>query len=162
MSYTIIKKLVVSPKAREWCLLPYPGHPRGCPMFGRKPTCPPQAPMIQDFLDPSKSLYIVWAEFNLAAHAQRMKQAHPNWSERQCRCLLYWQQGVRAELRHNVQAAMMMTGTTEATLVPEAMGVNVYATCAASGLRLDRIRDIKVDRHVAIMGYPANKKGLLF
>jgi len=91
-----------------------------------------------------------------------MGQFHPEWSERQRRCVLYWQPKARQELKHNVDVAMMQTEATSMTYVPEAMGVNVYATCTNSGLRLERIRDLKIDRHVALIGHPKFKKGLMF
>ena len=45
-SYFEVVEVVVDYRARDWCRLPYPDHPRGCPNFGRRADCPPMAPLI--------------------------------------------------------------------------------------------------------------------
>ena len=147
-----VKRLVTTGKAGAWCRLPYPGHPQGCPNYGRRAKCPPHAPRVDAVFDLAKPLFLVHSVFQLEAHAHVMKVLHPEWSERQCRCVLYWQEKSRAELRARIRIAWRLLRTTACAEIPEALGVNVYVTARQSGLHLDKIRNLKVCRHVALLG----------
>mgnify|MGYP006303642661 CR=1 FL=1 len=153
-----VKRLILSGKTGSWCTLPYPGHPKGCPNYGKKPSCPPNAPPVRERFDLARPLYLVHSGFDLAAHAAAMKEKHSGWSDRQCRCLLYWQPKSRKQLRERVLRAAAITGAREMTDCPEAMGVNVFATAAVSGLKLDRTRSISICRHVALLGFRRGKE----
>lgn len=148
-----IKKLVLTPSAGEWCRLPYPGHPKGCPNYGETDRCPPLAPHVTEVFDLEKPLYFVHSEFDLEAHAARMKEKHPNWSERQCRCVLYWQGTSRKQMKERVELARWNLRTTNDTACPEGLGVNVFATARLAGLDLERTRQIKTCRHVSMLGH---------
>jgi predicted metal-binding protein len=97
--YKIVGHLKIDYRAREWCKLPYPNHPKGCPNYNKNPECPPQAPRIEDWLDLNRQHWFIVVEFDLDAFAKRMKEKHPGWSDKQCRCCLYWQNIPRKELK---------------------------------------------------------------
>lgn len=153
-----ITDLRYSLRVRNWCSLPYPGHRKGCPNYRNATHCPDQIPFITNVLDISKPMFIVHSEFDLAAHAARMKEKHPNWSERQCRNLLYWQGTSRKQLRDRVIKALCDWENEETTAInfitycPEGMGVNVYSTARHAGLILEPIKTLKTCRHVALLG----------
>lgn len=149
-----IKKLVISKRTGDWCRLPYPNHPKGCPNFGKNKWCPPQAPKVDEHFDLSKPLYFIHSEFDFTGHVDRMRGLHPEWSDLQCKCVLYWQGTSRKQMRERVKMAQwhLGIGITASAACPEAMGVNVYATARLSGLNLDRIRDLKVCRHITLLG----------
>jgi len=151
-----VKKLVRSAQTANWCRLPYPGHLKGCPNYGKTTKCPPQAPTVEEFFDLSKPLYIVHSEFNVLIHMCKMKQQHPQWSDRQCRCVLYWQPKSRKQLKERIKIAHAYLGTNTDTSCPEAMGVNVYATARVSGLKLEKVRELSICRHVALLGWKIN------
>lgn len=98
-------------------------------------------------------MYMVFHDFELSEHAARMKTKHPHWSDRQCRCVLYWQNSSRKKLREKAHLHMMQKGLNAITLCPEGMGINVYATAMRHGVRLEKIRDLSTCRHVAVIGY---------
>jgi len=148
-----IKKLILSDKSGNWCRLPYEDHPDGCPNYGNKLACPPLAPFISSQIDINREMYLVHSEFNLRAHTIKMRTKHPKWSDRQCKCVLYWQSTSRKQRCTRTDEAVRLLGTNWISSIPEAMGVNVYATARLSGLKLERIRDIKVCRHVALLAY---------
>lgn len=147
-----VKRLVLSTKTGGWCKLPYPGHSKGCPNYYKSAKCPPKAPHLADFIDLSKPLYLVWSEFDLKRHVEKMKRKHPGWSDRQCRCVLYWQSQSRKQLKERTQIAAGILKTNRTTTCPEAMGVNVFATARVSGLLLERTRSIETCRHVSLIG----------
>jgi len=139
------KHLVIDERARDgtWCMLPYPRHPRGCPNFFDKVRCPPLAPKLEDIIEPPYK--IVLFRFDLKAHAEELKKKPRKdgkpWTEAQARSVLYWQQHkVRKPLRKEAYANC---GEVEMVLeIPEANGMNVYATMANIGIRLRSNPDI--------------------
>jgi len=147
-----VKRLVISDRVGKWCQLPYPRHPKGCPKYGVDNKCPPKAPTIKDFFDLSRPLWLVHSEFNLGNHILKMEKKHPKWTLRQCKCVLYWQQTSRSQLNQRILEALLHTGAMASATIPEAMGVNVYATARISGLKLERIRHLEICRHVALIG----------
>lgn len=123
----------------EWCRLPYPGHPRGCPNYGKKDGCPPDARSLSDLLVGGGPVWAVWNRFDLAAHAARMLERHSGWSRRQARCVLYWQPGARKQLRVRIQdwlGRFRLGGPWQLVGNPEAAGVDVSATMKQVGLHL--------------------------
>ena len=148
-----IKKLITSDKVGAWCQLQYPGHKKGCPKYGKSKGCPPQAPKVNDYFDVNKPLYFVHSEFDLTAHIEKMKIKLPKWSERQCKCVLYWQPTSRKQMHERVEYACKMLKTDRIATCPEAMGVNVFLTARRSGLILDKTNNIKICRHIALIGY---------
>lgn len=153
MKIVSVKKLIHYLKVKDWCALPYPGHPKGCPNYGKKEKCPPQSPYVTDIFDLTKKLYFVYSEFDLAAHMEEMKQRHPHWTERQLRNVLYWQNTSKKEARGLAQKAMRSLKADVYTLMGESLGVHLYATCRLSGLKLEKIKGLKVCHHVALIGW---------
>jgi predicted metal-binding protein len=140
-------------KAREWCKLPYPGHPYGCPNYGHKPSCPPQAPLIHNFINISKPMYLVAVDFDLASHMDSMKSLHPAWSDRQAKCVLYWQPRVNKQLRDVARLTVGDSGMVYTTC-PEAMGVNVIATAQKVGIPI-KTQPTDIVYKIALVGEPA-------
>ena len=130
--------LVVDLRARDWCKLTYPGHPSGCPNFGHKDICPPRACQVSDFLDTKGPLWLVVEPFDLAGHMASMKTKHPGWSDRQLRCVLYWQAGVNNRLETACRRFIAEKGNGWVyTICPEAMGVHVINTARQAGLPVE-------------------------
>lgn len=137
---------VYAPKVRNHCRLSYPGHPRGCPNWGRRPDCPPKSPPLRRVLDLARPVWLVGVAFDLGEHARRMQVKHPAWSERQCRNLLYWQGPVRVALeaaswqtalRHVCSKEEAPLEVSEVLLCPEGYGTDMVATAAQAGITLE-------------------------
>ena len=142
MSSYRITTLIHSKSIQKLCSRPYPNHKKGCPNYNERKTCPPHAPYIEDVLDMTKSMFLVWVRFNLQRHRKQMKDKHPTWSERQCNCCLYWQGKVNKMLRQRVedfQKIRMRHGLKELSIwnCPEAMGVNLTSTMYHIGIQLE-------------------------
>ncbi|MFX1536121.1 MAG: DUF2284 domain-containing protein [Promethearchaeota archaeon] len=156
--YEVTGKLAIDYRARYWCRKPYPDHQQGCPNYGKKKECPPQAPLIEDFLDLTKQHWFVVVIFDLIFHARKMKDKHPNWTEKQCRCVLYWQNTVRKELRTACDLfANRHPDELVYTLIPEAMGVHVIRTARLVGLPI-KARPKDVIYKIALIGYTNNRR----
>lgn len=144
---------VLDATTRALCRRPYPGHPKGCPMWGCKDGCPPQARVLQRVLDLSRPVYLVCNRFDLAAHVRAMRAKHPGWSYRQLVCVLYWQPRARKQLRAKVKAALAEHPELQVLYCPEAAGVNVTETMRAIGVVLEW-PPTHYTYQVAILGTP--------
>lgn len=147
---------VVAPGVRGLCRKPYHGHPRGCPNWGRRATCPPAAPLLPEVLDLAGPVYCIWNAFDLGSHVARMRKRHPEWSERQLKCCLYWQGTARAALRRKIEAFLAEHPGLVALTCPEACGVDVTATMASLGIELEW-PPVSVAYQVALVGTPVRR-----
>lgn len=133
-------KPVVDLSVRALCARPYPNHPKGCPNWNTRPTCPPKARLLGDVLDLARPVFAVWSVFDLGAHRARMAEKHPEWTPRQLDCCLYWQGTARARLRREVSLFLEENKGTAELLVlycPEACGVNITETMKRLGQHLE-------------------------
>lgn len=152
MNIVEVKELRINYKAREWCKLPYPNHPRGCPNYGKHKECPPQAPKLFLAEVKEKKLFLIYEMFNMAEHEQTMLSRHPWWTTRQARNLLYWQGKVRKRLK---QACLEFLGLFENSFImtcPEARGVNVITTAQLTGLPVT-VKAYPTVYKIALAGY---------
>lgn len=133
----------------RWCRLPYDGHPKGCPMFGQRSGCPPEAPYFTELVDPP--YYLIIKEFDLEAQAERMREHHPDWSEKMCRNSRYWQKGFIKELMAEAQEFLWQFPDGMILNRPEANGINLFETCALHGIELER-NPQKVVRKMVLVG----------
>lgn len=123
----------------ELCQRRYHGHPRGCPNYQKRATCPPKAGVWSSAYLCSRRWFAIWNAFDFGAHVERMRVAHPAWSERQLANCLYWQGGARKKLREEVARFLRdIAGLRPAVeYVPEAHGVDVTATMLTANVRLE-------------------------
>lgn len=119
------------------CRREYYGHKKGCPNYGVKQGCPPGVPLINEVLDFEKDLFLIYTEFDVEAHAQRMWQMHPNWTERQAYNCRYWQPGARKSHRQEEAKAVQECLLTKIVDGPEAHGVDVIALFDNIGMALE-------------------------
>jgi len=85
-----------------------------------------------------------------------MRTKHPEWSERQLACCLYWQGTARKQLAERIKE--FLKGQDEHLVVlrcPEATGVNVTATMKTLGIELER-PPVIMAYQVALAGSPVN------
>lgn len=151
-----LEAVVYDPQARDgtWCCSPYPGHPRGCPNFRK--GCIGKRPAFAT-ISGAYRWFAVVETFDLKTHAEKMKEKHPGWSDRQCRNPLYWQGAVRANLR---KKCLLCDGDILLD-IPEANGINIFETMAKVGVILEKRPDIV--RKIMIIGKrqvpPAGQQG---
>lgn len=148
-----VKRLCTINDPGELCTTPYPGHPRGCPNYGRE-GCPPHTPDIRVVMDTTRPMYLCYAKFDLLRHERLMSLRHPRWSSRQCRNLLYWQGHVRRCLREHTSRVMWEKKGEMVLYCPEAYGVNVFKTMEEAGIRMDPTHSLHYVHLVSMVGTP--------
>ena len=140
---------------RGVCLRPYAGHKKGCPCYGKKAGCPPEAPLVDKVLDLGRPVYAVYNAFDLGEHVLQMRDKHPNWSYRQLVNCLYWQQRERGKLRREIRAALELLPDGLVVLTnPEGAGVNVTATMETCGVYLEW-PPRETAYQVSLIGFPS-------
>ena len=134
MPYKIVEP-VIDYTVRSLCIRPYPNHPKGCPNYQKRTSCPPHCNIIKDVLKLNHIIVVVWNVFDFASHCQRMREKHPHWSERQVECCLYWQQGARKQLENEIDTFLNTKIFLHPRIIrtPEARGVNVTETMKSIG-----------------------------
>lgn len=153
-TYEITGIMAIDYRSRDWCKLPYRDRPKGCKQYGRK-QCPPNAPLVEDWIDLNKPHWFIVTEFDLSSHAKRMKMKHPKWSERQCENLYYWQNTCRKALREGIKEFQKEHPGIISTLIPEAMGVHVFRTARKLGIPI-KPRPKDTVFKIALVGYSKN------
>lgn len=129
-------KVVVDYSVRDLCSKRYPNHPKGCPNIGKK-DCPPHAPKIEDVLNLKKTVFAVYNVFHLREHVIRMKENHPEWTDRQAKCCLYWQTRARKQLMGKIIDFKKQHPNLYVVKNPEACGINLTATMKSAGIELE-------------------------
>ena len=149
----ITGKLRLDNRVGRWCQLPYPGHPNGCPNYGKRSICPPFTPTVTDFFNLRRKHWFLITEFPLEQYLGQMRKKHPSWSERRLRCLLYWQGHVRKEQYQQINDFRNRFPETVFSLLPEAMTVNVILTLRHIGIDIEVKPQRKILK-IALIGYP--------
>ena len=141
-----LNKVIYNIKARgEWCRLPYPGHKEGCPNTDKCIERRQDFHIIELQTQNKIDWYAVLEKFSLKKHAEKMKTKHPDWTEKQCRNLLYWQGGVRKRLiKKTFDFANKDTNTVIILDIPEASGVDVFKTMELHGIKLQRKKPSRI------------------
>jgi predicted metal-binding protein len=127
---------VIDHTVRNACRERYPGHPKGCPNYGKHPHCPPKAPPLSKLLDLNKAVYLIAVSFDLRAHVEKMRLKHPKWTDRQLRNLLYWQPSVNKCLKFHVNEFLKASSALRVVYCPEGTGVNIHETARQVGIIL--------------------------
>lgn len=131
-------EVVCQPKGfNSWCTLPYPGHPNGCPWYGKRVECPPFAPYFLDLYKPK--VYIAFMRFDFRQYLDTKSYLHPGWTERALRNPRHFQEHLRWGLKNFVNSKLTEPDFENfpAEYNPEAMGVNIYLTARHAGIELE-------------------------
>jgi len=130
MNWQLIRPIFLTELPGDLCRLKYSNHPKGCPNYGKKNGCPPLAKSLKMLIEFSP-IFVIWNVFLFGRHVQKMKYKHPDWSERQARCCLYWQGTARKQLREEVSNFLLVHPDMYIIRCPEASGVDVTKTMAS-------------------------------
>jgi len=129
---------VCDPHIIKHCLDKYENHPKGCPNWGHKEGCPPNVRHFSRVY--AKEVFVVAIRFNFAAYLSLRRQAHPNWTDRALKNPRHWQGHLRHELNDFLFKHLSEHEEIDGEIIlsPEAMGVDLFATCENVGIHLER------------------------
>lgn len=130
-----------------FCTRSYPNHPKGCPNFSKKPLCPPNTEKIN--LDKYNDYILFYIKFNFKEYYELRKKEHPNWTDKQVKCVLYWQGAVRKILKealfefckeyiyYNKYDLFLCVSDIYGYPSMEAVGINVFSTMRLNGVKME-------------------------
>lgn len=124
---------------RGLCVKKYYDKKKGCPNYNNPthPLCPPNAPMYDEIFNINKDIYLIYTTYNLGDHIRKMKERHPDWSERALRNVYYWQGTDRKFHREEIKRFMdLYKDLNYVAVTPEGLGVDVDATLKNVGITL--------------------------
>ncbi len=121
------------------CIREYYNHKHGCPNFAKKTGCPPNIERFDKARDLDRPVFAIYTAFPFGNHVRRMKKLHPEWSDRQAECCLYWQGKARKRLKEEIEEFIKAFKEEHFVInsVPEAWGVDVTKTMANAGVFLE-------------------------
>lgn len=128
---------VIDLKMPGLCRHPYPNHPKGCPNWAKKEGCPPSAVPIGKLIDLNREVWAIWNKFDLGSHVSKMREKHPEWTDRQLKCCLYWQPRARIALLSEVSRFDVEHWGYRFVRCPEASGVVLTPTMRQAGIELE-------------------------
>ncbi|MBU7016320.1 MAG: hypothetical protein HXS44_02330 [Theionarchaea archaeon] len=140
--------LKIDHNVRDLCRKPYPGHPKGCPNYGKKKECPPQAPLLEDFIDISQPHYFVVLK---CIRNGRFPNQESTLEEAQFHS--YWSDTLEKILCKYIQEFQKDHPGTVFTYHPSAVGVDVLETARNVGIPLQENPE-KVFHKIVLIGYP--------
>lgn len=165
----------ITKKTRLWCQLPYPNHPQGCPNYKKNPLCPPKVKFMKEIIEVFQYFYLIYAIFNLKNQRERMLSIHPEWSNKQANCLLYWQGSVKKELKDYIKRIILLNDNVKIFILScgsgfklkncnqekiysmEAVGINVFHTLKNNNIGFE----IKPKNKVILTNLLCSNKPLL-
>ncbi len=124
---------------RSFCIRPYKNHPKGCPNYGIKDTCPPHVKGMYDEIFDAREVYAVVTKFDLEKFFDERRKKLPMLAEGQIRNLLVWQQ--KAVRENNDALRRFYENNPEkqdfvSTRLLECLGVDVVGTMKEVGIDL--------------------------
>lgn len=149
--------IITNKETREWCLRPYLDHPKGCINYSK--CISEETPFFDDIVKMLvlTKFFLIYADFNFAKYIENRRAINPKKSERQIKCLLYWQNSIKGMLRAEIigiynynhllnnpcKFYVMGCGSVEYLLgrkvySMEALGINVFSTCKLNKIELER------------------------
>lgn len=140
-----IESIVFKENIGQWCQLPYSEHKKGCPNYGKGLLCPPKSPFYRDIVKNWQCFSVVYAVIDLKGYKDEMRISHPNWSEKQLSCVLYWQRRVKVKLRSEVDKICNIgndlvlgcgSGFGDCYSM-ESVGINVIQTLKNNNIEID-------------------------
>jgi hypothetical protein len=93
--------------------------------------------MLDEIISLDHFVYCIYNKFNFGAHVHKMRGKHPDWSQRQLECCLYWQGTARKRLKEEIRLFSLVNPEYTVIMCPEACGVNITATMAKLGIHLE-------------------------
>ncbi len=167
-------------KIQEWCKLPYPKHPNGCPNYGSERSlrgirkdlqervireCPPVDRLIDDIFDFTQNVAIIYKTYPVGLDAEKRRISNPklktpgDWYN-----FRYWQDRARKELYAEVANYLDRDESTIVDLCPEAHGVNLVKLMRQVCVKLDfgkwppEHNLDNIEYQIAMGGYAPKKK----
>lgn len=120
-------------KIQSLCLKKYHNHPHGCPNWGLKKGCPPEAKFFPEIFEPKAR--IISVKFPFGEYLEEKRIIHPDRTDFALANPRHWQHHLRSVLKEFCKNKLNPNDTIFTS--PEGMGVNLTSTCLKIGINLE-------------------------
>lgn len=150
----VLDNIIYDSRAKDgtWCNMHYPNHKHGCPQY------PPCIDERIDWYEIRRNRYRWYAfvrRFSINEHATLMKDKNKKLTDKQRRCVLYYQRGINKTIKDSMLKWFNIKDFDKVLLLdrPEANGINMYSTMSKHGLNLKANYDDIICK-IMIIGIP--------
>lgn len=133
----------------DLCYRSYPRHPKGCPNIDKCEWL--NIPTFGTILEYGRytHFYLIYAKFDFKQYKKLREKEHPNWTENQIKCVLYWQKSVIRLLKNylnnlNLKDSYVLgCGSGFDVLHQKRVGsmenscINVFSTMKLNGIKME-------------------------
>jgi len=128
--------LKISEKYQCLCLARSNSFRNGCPNYGNKKGCPPRNLFNEDY-NLNEPLYLISTDLELTEHTNRIRSAHPDWTEKAVYNSRYWQATARKLHEIEIQQFLKQHVGYVIERSPEGSGIDVDGLCKQIGIVLE-------------------------
>jgi predicted metal-binding protein len=137
----------------DMCRKPYYKHPKGCPNYGKKESCPPRVSHITEVFDLS-TIHFLIMKFDFAKYIAMRREARPHDTNRSLANQRHWQGHLRSQLRLEWQNSLQCVYPDYIVREdPEALGVNVVSSLANHGIDFDWCKEDTQHEFISLPNY---------
>ena len=144
------KTIISYPEIEDLCHRSYSNHKKGCPNIDKCYHLNiPNFEIISEY-GKYNHFYLIYAKFDFKQYKDLRKKEHSNWSEKQIKCVLYWQKSVKKILSEFINQQdlsnhgyILGCGTGLKIKNQDRVGsmenscINVFSTCKLNGIKLE-------------------------
>lgn len=148
--------IIFTKDTHKWCQRPYRDKKR-CPNYNKNPLCPSDGnknniPFFNDVVLNYSFFYLVYADFDFYKYIQNRSALSPDRTKNQIKCVLYWQNSVKALLKKRIEKIYRSNRNSfyvigcgsgfnlsfqKKVYSMEAVGINVFSTMKLNGVALE-------------------------
>ena len=145
------KTIISYPEIEDLCYRSYPNHKKGCPNIDKCYHLNiPNFEIISEY-GKYNHFYLIYAKFDFKQYKKLRKKEHSNWSEKQVKCVLYWQKSVKKLLSEFINLLILtkqnnyILGCGSGLNINfqkrvgsmENSNINVFSTCKLNNIKLE-------------------------
>lgn len=150
-------KVIWHPHVKTWCGSGYNGK-KGCPNIGRSKYCPPNDKNIDEIIDINEEVYVFGLSFNLKFHANKLREKHPKWTQKQCYNIIYWQPKEKKRFKVLINQFKKAHPKLVVDALPEGHGVNITRMMKDAHIPLSWDYPLDIVWRIAIAGQKAKRR----
>jgi hypothetical protein len=94
------------------------------------------APWLSHAFEMNQPFWLIVNRYPFGEHVEKMRSKHPDWTDRQLSCCLYWQGTARKQLDLLIKEFWVEHPGARVARCPEAMGLDVTATLKSVGVEI--------------------------
>jgi predicted metal-binding protein len=131
-----IQDLEISREYQCMCLKKSNSFRNGCPNYGKREGCPPRNLFHEEY-NLNEPIYLIATDFDLTQQTNKIRRAHPDWTEKAIYNPRYWQNTARKTHLSEISNFLKENPNYTIERSPEGAGINIDKLCSSYGINLE-------------------------